>query len=386
MDIGSYHVVRKATRMKHFAFTAVLAVALTILSACGRSASRETEIESPVPVIAEPVRLGNIRTTISATGVVTILPGAELSVIAPQPARIAEITKNIGDAVKSGEVIVRFEFPSLRAQTAVNAAAVKAADLRLQQARLAQTRIRSLLLRGAASQREMDDADREATLAEGELVVATAAMNAAEAVGQNSSIRAPFNGTVTQRLHNPGDLVRPDPEDPILRLIDPKQVQVTATLPTADLTRFVVGATARAMAEGPPSRGETVLGGGSRVAELLRVVSRPQPEAGATAAAVTLAFDSPTELAPGTQVGVEIDAEQRSNVPLVPAIAVLKDDGNNPVVVVAAGSIAQRRPVVTGVMDGQQIEIRSGLKAGELIITQGHSSLRDGTPISVTSP
>ena len=101
---------------------------------------------------------------------------------------------------------------------------------------------------------------------------------------------------------------------------------------------------------------------------------------------VTFAFDSPTALAPGTQVGIEIDAEQRSNVPLVPAIAVLNDAGNNPVVIVAAGSLAQRRPVVTGVKDGQNVEIRSGLKAGELIMTQGHSSLRDGTPISVTTP
>jgi RND family efflux transporter MFP subunit len=363
-----------ATTMKHLAFTSVLTVALALLCACSRPASREAEIESPVPVIAEPVRLGDIRTTISATGVVTILAGAEFSVFAPQPARIAEITKNVGEAVKSGEVIVRFEFPSLRAQTAVNAAAVKAADLRLQQAKLAQTRIRSLLSSGAASQREMDDADREATLAEGELAVAKAAMNAAEAVGQNASMRAPFDGTVTERLHTSGDLVRADPDDPILRLIDPKQVQVTATLPAGDLSRFVVGATARAVAEA------------ARTHELLRVVSRPQPEAGATSATVTFAFDSPTELAPGTQVGVEIDAEQRINVPLIPATALLKDDSQNPVVVVAAGSIAQRRPVVTGVMDGQQIEIRSGLKAGELIITQGHSSLRDGTPISVTSP
>ena len=44
---------------------------------------------------------------------------------------------------------------------AVNAAAVKAANLRLQQAMLAQGRIRALLSQGAASQREMDDADRE---------------------------------------------------------------------------------------------------------------------------------------------------------------------------------------------------------------------------------
>jgi multidrug efflux pump subunit AcrA (membrane-fusion protein) len=101
---------------------------------------------------------------------------------------------------------------------------------------------------------------------------------------------------------------------------------------------------------------------------------------------VTLAFDSPTGLPPGTQVGVEIDAEQRSNVPLVPAIAVLKDDPAQPVVVVATGDVAQRRPVVIGLVDGENIEILSGLKPGELIVTQGHSRLRDGTRISITAP
>lgn len=99
---------------------------------------------------------------------------------------------------------------------------------------------------------------------------------------------------------------------------------------------------------------------------------------------VSLAFETPTEFTPGTQVGVEIDAEQRSNVPLVPAIAVLRDATNSPFVVVAAGSVAERRPVVTGLVDTEHVEIRSGLKAGELIVTQGHSGLRDGTPITVS--
>jgi multidrug efflux system membrane fusion protein len=101
---------------------------------------------------------------------------------------------------------------------------------------------------------------------------------------------------------------------------------------------------------------------------------------------VTLAFDTPTDIAPGTQVGVEIDGEQRANVPLVPAIAVLRDAENNPVVVVAAGNVVHRRPVVLGLVDNERIEIRSGVKAGELIVTQGHSSLRDGTPITVAAP
>jgi multidrug efflux pump subunit AcrA (membrane-fusion protein) len=53
-------------------------------------------------------------------------------------------------------------------------------------------------------------------------------------------------------------------------------------------------------------------------------------------------------------------------------------------VFVAAGGKAERRPVVTGLTDGQHVEVKSGLKAGELVITGGQSGLPDGTAISVT--
>jgi RND family efflux transporter MFP subunit len=353
----------------------ILTLATVIaLPACRRAAPQETEAEPAIPVIAEPVRLGTIRAKISATGVVGTLPGAAFAVVATQPARIADITKNVGDAVKSGEMLVRFEFPSLGAQTAVNESAVKAADLRVKQAQLTQGRIRMLVDKGAASRAELDDADRELAVAEGELAAAKAALSLVQAQGGHTTIRAPFDGTVTERLHNPGDSVRADENDPILRLIDPRQVQIMVTLPIADTARFVVGATARAIAEGQSK------------SDMLRVATRPAPETGAKTVDVTLAFDTPTELQPGTQVGIEIDAEQRSNVPLVPAVAVIRDNPDQPIVVVAAGSVVQRRPVVIGLVDGENIEILSGLKPGELIITQGHSTLRDGTPISVSAP
>jgi membrane fusion protein (multidrug efflux system) len=352
----------------------VFVSACLTLPACRRAAQKETEAEPPVPVIAESVRLGTIRASISATGVLTSLPDASFAVTAAQPARIAEITKKVGDAVKGGENLVVFEFPSQRAQTVVNEAAVKTADLRVKQAQLAQGRIRILVSKGAASRSELDEADRELEAAQAELGVAKAAVTAAQAQAGNTIIRAPFNGTVVERFRNPGDSVGPADEQPILRLLDPKQVQVVVTLPVADVSRFVVGATARVVAE---TQKETAL---------LHVATRPVPETGAKMVDVTLAFDSPTELPPGTQVAVEIDAEQRLNVPLVPAIAVLKDDPAQPVVVVAAGDVAQRRPVVIGLVDGENIEILSGLKPGELIITQGHSRLRDGTPISVSAP
>ena len=370
-----------------FPRTLVLVLAtVSVLPACRRAAQRETDAEQPIPVIAERVKVGNIRGTVGATGIVSTLPGAIFTVVAPQSARIAEITKSVGDAVKTAEPLVRFEFPSLRAQTVVDASAVKAAELRVQQARLLQSRMKALVAQGAASRTELEDAERELSAAEGELVTAKAAAAVTESQSQNTTIRAPFDGIVSERLHNPGDPVRPDDTDPILRLIDPKQVQVTATVPVSDAARFTVGATARAVAESVTSRGELAPRSATGGPTLLRVISRPVPVTGAKTVEVALAFETPTELQPGTQVGVEIDAEQRLNALLVPAIAVLKDDPNQPVVVVAAGDVAMRRPVVIGLVDAENIEILSGLKTGELIITQGHSALRDGTPISVSAP
>ena len=198
------------------------------------------------------------------------------------------------------------------------------------------------------------------------VVSATAVVEALP--GADFSAIAPVQA---DRLHNPGDLVGTSTTDVIIRVIDPRQVEVVASVPVADAGRFADGASARGVTTTRPAP------------EPLRVVARAQPEAGATAVPVRLAFLEPTALTAGTELGIEIDAEQRSNVPLVPAIAVVKDGGTSSVFV-AAGTQARKRQVVLGVQDAERVEIRSGLKAGELIVTQGQSNLRDGSAISIS--
>ena len=340
-------------------------------SACRRGTTKEAESEPPIPVVTEAVRLGNIRAVVSATGVVVALPGADFAAVAPVEGRIVAIPKKAGDTVKAGDVLVRFEFPSLRAEGTVRAAAARRADLRLQNAKVVQARVQKLLAAGAASQRELDEADHEVSDAEAEVAVYAAAQSAADAVGQRTTIRAPFDGVVAERLHEPGDLVGSSTTDVILRVIDPHQVEVEASVRVADAGRFSDGASGRGITTTRPAP------------EPLRVVSRAQPEAGATAVSVRMAFLEATALTPGTELGVEIDAEQRSNVPLVPAVAVVKD-GAASAVFVAAGTQARRRQVVLGVEDAERVEIISGVKAGESIVTQGQSNLRDGSAISVS--
>jgi RND family efflux transporter MFP subunit len=339
-------------------------------AACRRTNLRETESEPPIPVVAEAVQVGSIHGVVSATGVVEALPGADFLAIAPQSGRIVEMPKQVGDAVKAGDLLVRLEFPSLRTENAARAAAAKSLELRLQNAKVAQARVHRLQELGAASQREVDDADAEVNGAETEIADARAAQSAADALGRLTTILAPFSGLVAERPHNPGDAVGTSTSDVIIRVIDPRQVEVAASVAVAQASRFAVGASARGTTEMRSTQ------------EVLRVVSRAEPEAGATTVAVRLAFVVATELAPGIQLGIEIDAEQHSNVPLLPAIAVVHDT-QGAAVFVAAGAQARRRAVVTGLSDAERVEILSGVKPGEMVVTQGQSNLRDGSAITI---
>jgi multidrug efflux pump subunit AcrA (membrane-fusion protein) len=81
-------------------------------------------------------------------------------------------------------------------------------------------------------------------------------------------------------------------------------------------------------------------------------------------------------------VEIDIDAEERTDVVLVPAEA-LVHEGGSPSVMIANGGRAERRAVTTGLQDDQHVEIMTGVRAGEMVITRGQLGLADGTAISV---
>jgi membrane fusion protein, multidrug efflux system len=81
-------------------------------------------------------------------------------------------------------------------------------------------------------------------------------------------------------------------------------------------------------------------------------------------------------------VQVEIDAEKRVNVVLVPLAALVRE-GEDTAVFVATGDKAERRAVTLGVSDGTHVEIVSGLAAGDRVIVHGQAGLPDGAAISI---
>ena len=351
----------------------VVAAILVAVAGCRKAAVEETESAAAVPVKVEAAETGTIRGVLHATGVVNPAPDGELIVIAPEPARIVEIPKAEGERVARGDMLVRFEIPSLQAEVQRQAAEVQRAQAALANAKANQARQRELFERGIAARKEVEDADR--MIADAEAAVGQAEASRASAItsAARTTVRATFAGVIAKRFHNPGDLVEPAASDPVLRVIDPRRLEVVASIPLTDSPRVVVGASG------------WLKSGSTGLPDLaLKVVSRPaQVEQGTATIPVRLALaGQPTNLAAGTPVQVDIDAEQHTNVVIVPAAALVRE-GEETAVFVVMGDKAQRRPVQIGLTDGTGIEILSGVKAGEMVIVDGQAGLPDDAKITI---
>lgn len=350
----------------------LLVGAIAALTGCREAPPEEVVSEAVVAVQTALATRGDIRGVIHATGVVAPGAGGELVVIAPEVARVAEVPWAVGDRVRKGAVLVRFEIPSVAADVQRQAAEVARAEAALANATSAQTRARALFDRGVAARREVEDSTRAVAEAEAALAQARASRLAALELSERVVVRASFDGVIAKRLHNAGDLVEPTAADPVLRVVDLTRLEVIASVPLADVSRLVAGASAR-LTGGPDSEADVQL----------RVLARPAAvDAGTATVPVRLGLRRPADVPVGLPVQVLIDAEQHRDVVLVP-IAALVRDADETAIFLVSGEKAERRSVEIGLMDAASVEIVSGVAAGDQLIVDGQAGLPDGSAITV---
>ncbi len=347
-----------------------LVAILVLITACSHGASEEIAATDKVPVTTAPAVRGAIRAAVRVTGTVRPAPGAELQVTAPQAARIAEMPKAEGDRVRRGDLLVRFDIPSLAADAAGRRSDATMAGARLENARAAAQRVQGLFARGIAARKEVEDARRELSDAEAAVAAAGSARRAAGELAGRTVVRAPFDGVVASRLHNPGDLVDAS-GDPILRVIDPDRLQVEAAVPLTALPQIEAGGPAEVRGPAPFA------------AEEAKVIARPAAvDATTGAATVRLAFARPTRLPAGTPVEVEILGQEHAGAVLVPSAAVVQEGPESSVYTVDGAGKAHRVKVATGIAAGGETEILAGVAAGERVVVQGQNGLPDGAAVA----
>jgi RND family efflux transporter MFP subunit len=367
----------------------LLLVAVAVAAgACRREAPKAVEAqETIIPVGAAPAQRAAIRAVIHTSGVVVPAEGGEFLVFAPEPTRLIDVMKMPGDAVKSGDVLARFDLPSAAQAVARLASDLAGAQAQLENARINQERVRGFVERGLVPRRDLEAADRDLAFAQDAAERARTAHAAAQASATRATVRAPFDGVVATRAHNPGDMII-STTDPVLRVVDPRRLEVVASIPRKEQSRVVTGATARVAATGAEMVRLTVAGPVTNSsASIPATASAPGPASADGASEVVpfrLIFADPHKLAVDMPLQIDIDAEERTDTVLIPAEAIVHE-GRETVIFVAAGSRAERRIVKTGIEDEARVEITEGLRAGELVITRGHLGLTDGAAVTVAT-
>lgn len=210
-----------------------------------------------ITVAVEPDRL--VR-TISAPG--DIEPRRKVNISARVSAQIEELPFKEGDFVNQGEVIVRLEDKTLRADLASNEASLRAAEARLEGSRASHInavadweRIDSLFKSNDVSKSELDAVEARLRMSESELSAAeqnveiarSGVVRAQENVGY-TVIKAPMNGRIT-RLHSEvGETVTGSVTNfgtVILEMADLTEMLVNAEIDESDIAPVRIGQTAR---------------------------------------------------------------------------------------------------------------------------------------------
>ncbi len=361
-------------------------------SACGtRTDAARADAAVPVTVRTHALEPADIEDTFEAGGVVQAHTSATLAsrILAP----VQEVRVAPGDRVRAGQVLILLDGrePGARARGA--GAAARAAERRavaaradeaaaqasLALARATYERIAVLEAKRSATRHELDQAT--AALRAEEARAASAAARAQEAASAVESARAaseaastaasftritaPFDGIVTEKLVEPGNMAAPGM--PLARVEDTRAFRLDVRVDESRVSTIAPGSGAKVLIESG-SGAATVIEG--RVSEIARAV-----DADSRAFLVKIALPGADGIRSGMFGRARFAGRSRQAL-TVPAGAVIRR-GQVTSVFVAENGVARLRLVRL-----LEHEVLAGLDRGETVIVDPPAGLLDGTPIT----
>jgi len=241
-----------------------------------------------------------------------------------------------------------------------------------------------LLESGLVTRQGMDDARTQkeaaaARIAAAKAQVAVAGEDVVHATTRLSKavIRSPFDGTVAERMVNEGDLVG-EMQKVVFRLVDNRLLELTVNVPSTEMAALRVGQPVRFSTDAFPGREFD-----GKVAHINPSVS-PGDRSVRVIAEVP---NVPEVLKGGLFVKGRIATGVRKGVVQIPRTALLSWNvaARKGEVFVVDNNVARRRGVATGAVQGDRVEIPSGLRSGETVVTRGGYLLSDGDAVKVAA-
>jgi HlyD family secretion protein len=351
---------------------------------------------APVPVTVFTVEKGRVEDTVvnSRAGTVKSRRRAEMS------PGIAGLVKAIpaekGERVRKGQVLLRLDDEEYKAQVALAERSVDAAQAAADEACLsADQAARDLKRAEGLSQQSLisaqaletahtksESADAACKAAKEKVKQAGAQLDAARATLDKTIMSAPFDGVVLDVTTEVGEWISPSPPGvfipPVVDVIDPDSLYVSAPLDEADVAKVKVGLPVRITMDA--FRGRSFPGTVSYVSSYVET-KQEQNRTLTVEATFDRRSELPANVLPGLSADIEVILDERDDVLRIPTYSLL--EGNK--VLKVEGETLKEVKVQTGLHNWEFTEVTSGLSAGDrVVVSLDRTAVKAGAHVKVT--
>ena len=319
----------------------------------------------PAAVVVDRVRETELAPTISIPG--TVLSRFDSRLASEVEGRVIWFA-DVGTVVAEGDPLVRLESTTLDIQREEYQGLVERERARLTFLEPEVVRLETLAAQDNAAESLLNQTQSNLEVARGDLEVANARLRQIEDQIDKTTIPAPFDGIVSERLVNLGEMI--SRLDVVVRLVSPETIEITSRAPL------------NAVAFLEPESELAIYNEYRRgVGTVRTVVPFGDPESHM----FELRVDVPAgSWIVGESVRIDVPTAQPRQALAVPRDAlVLRREGTF-VFRVNAEQIAERVPVTTGAADGDLIEVEGDLAPDDVVIIRGGERLSEGQSVMVT--
>jgi len=293
---------------------------------------------------------------------------------------VDQISVDIGDQVKAGQLLARLEVPELRDELARAKAAEQRAEADYKDAHLVYTRLLAVdkAHPNLVAQQELDAAEAKDGTAEAAIVGAKAEVQRDQTLLAYTHITAPFDGVITHRYADPGSLIQAGTASdtqsmPLVCLSDNYRLRLDFPVSVAYVKDIQLGDQVEVRVES--LKGKPFMG----------TISRSTQKVDEDTRTMIMEIEVPNpklELVPGMYATVVLKVERRPQALVIPTEAVSTDKKTS-VYVVNREQKIEERTVTLGLETPGKYEVLAGLKEGELVVVGSRSQVKPGQKVEV---
>ena len=340
-------------------FVLIIGFAFSVIQSCSEKTKENTTDKTIYTdtISVESYSVATRELAISKTFSGTLEGEEQANIIAKIAERIMSIKARVGDYVKTGDVLIELDKSGAQSQFYQAQAVFLNAQKDFE-------RMKNLFNEGAVSRQALDQAQTGYDVAKANF----------EAAKSTVEITSPISGVVTSINVSIGDLA--NPQMPLATVANISRMKAKFNVGESDVPNFFVGQAVQIFSEMKPD----VIQAGkiTQLSNSANVQSRTFE--------MQAIFSNTKDrwFKPGMFCRVNVNLKTKKDALVIPLAAVVKLNNADGVYLINDDK-SYYKSITTGITDGKFIEVTSGLKAGDKIVTLGMNNLKDGTVVVISN-